>query len=209
MKRWLFNLAAALSLLLAGAAAVAWTLSHLRPSGWRLIGIAHSADLTRVDRERGTAHFTTTARWSKAPHHGFWDAGWAVSQAGQLTLLAQAIDYEGTLSRVYTSPPSLSVDLPGQASQPVVVFARTPGSGGVASWLGFALHSDSQRSGGAEAVTARVWLLTLPYWFIVVLGLPLPLTWLRVTRNRRAASARSTRREAGVAPSLTDVLVLG
>ena len=74
--------AAALSLLFCLAAAAAWAMSHARPSGWRLIGVAHSADLTRVDRDRRTALFTTTAGWSKSPHHGFWDAWWALSRSG-------------------------------------------------------------------------------------------------------------------------------
>src|SRR5688572_21742010 len=114
MKRWLFNVAAALSLLLLIAAAAAWAMSYAQTSGWRLIGIAHSADLTRVDRERRTVLFTTTPNWSKAPHYGFWDAWWAQGQSGRLTLLAQVIDYDGTLRRVFASPPSLIVDLPGQ-----------------------------------------------------------------------------------------------
>ena len=69
MKRWLFNLAAALSLLLSLAAAAAWVMSYARSPGWRLIGVAHSADLTRVNREPRAVLFTTAANWSKAPHH--------------------------------------------------------------------------------------------------------------------------------------------
>src|SRR5918997_4951550 len=142
MKRWLFNLAAALSLLLSLAAAAAWAMSYARPPGWRLIGIAHSADLTRVNRGRRTALFTTAANWSKSPHYGFWDAWWALSQSGRLTLLAQVIDYDGTLRRVYASPPSLIVDLPDQARSQLVLFARSPDSGPSASRLGFSVHSD-------------------------------------------------------------------
>lgn len=190
MKRWLFNLAAALSLLLSIAAAAAWAMSHAPPPGWRLIGIAHSADLTRVNRGRRTVLFTTAANWSKAPHYGFWDAWWALSQSGRLTLLAQVVDYDGTLRRVYASPPSLIVDLPGQARPQVVVFGRMPDPGPWASRLGFALHSDAQlvdEVGGP--VSARAWMVTLPYWFIVLLGLPMPLLWLRVTRRRRSTPA--------------------
>jgi hypothetical protein len=186
VKRWLFNLAAALSLLLSLAAAAAWAMSYARPPGWRLIGTAHSADLTRANRGRRTVLFTTAANWSKAPHHGFWDAWWALSQSGRLTLLAQVVDYEGTLRRVYASPPSLIVDLPGQARRQAVVFGRMPDPGPWASWLGFALHSDARLvDGGGGPVSARAWMVTLPYWFIVLLGLPMPLLWLRVTRRRR------------------------
>ena len=188
MKRWLFNLAAALSLLLSVAAAAAWAMSHARPAGWRLIGIAHSADLTRVNGGRRTALFTTAANWSKTPNYGFWDAWWALSRSGQLTLLAQVVDYDGTLRRVYATPPSLVVHLPGETRPPAVVFGRTPDSGPWARRLGFALQSDAQPAhevGGP--VSARAWMLTLPYWFIVLLGVPMPLLWRRDTRRRSDA----------------------
>ena len=185
MKRWLLNLAAALSLLLSIAAAAAWATSYARPTGWRLIGTAHSADLTRANRERRTVLFTTTANWSKAPNYGFWDAWWALSTSGRLTLLAQAVDYDGTLRQVYASPPSLTVDLPGEARAQAVVFGRMPDSGPWASRLGFAFHSDAQVVNGVDGpVGARAWMVMLPYWLIVLLGLPLPLLWVRVSRRR-------------------------
>jgi hypothetical protein len=181
MKRWLFNVAAALSLLLSIAAAAAWAMSYSQPPRWRLIGTAHSADLTRADSGRRTLLFTTTANWSKTPNYGFWDAWWALSHSGRLTLLAQVVDYDGTLRRVYSSPPSLIVDLPAPAHRQAVVFARTPDAGPAASRLGFALRSDAQL---VDAVGVRAWMVTLPYWFIVLLGLSLPLLWLRGNRRR-------------------------
>jgi hypothetical protein len=190
LKRRLFNLAAALSLLLSLAAAAAWAMSHARPPGWRRIGIAHSADLTRVNGGRRTVLCTTTADWSKAPHHGFWDAWWALSESGRLTLLTQVIDYEGTLRRVYASPPSLIIDLPSEARPQVVVFARMPDAERRASRLGFAWHADAQQADGvAGPVGARGWMLTLPWWCIVLLGVPLPLLWRRVARHRRDTPA--------------------
>ena len=192
MKRWLFNLAAALSLLQSLAGSAAWAMSYARPPAWRLIGIAHSADLTPVNRGRSTALFTTASDSSNAAHYGFWDALWARSESGRLTLLAQAVDYEGTLRRVHSSPPSLIVDLPAQARTQVVVFRRLPDAGPWASRLGFALHSDAQvvddGDGVGGPVSARARIATLPYWLIVLLGVPLPLLWLQVTRRRRNTS---------------------
>jgi len=191
MKRWLFNLAAALSLLLSIAAAAAWAMSYAQRPGWHLIGIAHSADLMQVNRGRHTVLFTTAASWSKAAHHGFWDAWWALSQSGRLTLLAQVVDYDGTLRRVYASPPSLIVDLPGEARRQAVVFGRMPDSGPLANRLGFALHSDAQPVDDVGGpVSARAWMVTSPYWFIILLGLPMPLLWLRVTRRLVPAAKR-------------------
>jgi hypothetical protein len=189
MKRRLFKLAATLSMLLSLIAVAAWAISYARPSGWRLIAVAHSADLTRVNSERRTALFTTTPNWSKAPHHGFWDAGWALSQSGQLTLLAQTVDYDGTLHRVYATPPSLIVDLPSQSRLQAVVFGRMSASGPSVNRLGFGLHSDAQLVDDGDGVgapaEARARMVTLPYWIIVLLGLPVPLLWLRFNRFRR------------------------
>ena len=186
MKRWLFNLAAAFSLLLSLSAVAAWATSHTQSPGWRLIGTAHSPDLTRVNREERTLLFTPTANWSKAPNYGFWDAWWALSQSGQLTLLAQVIDYEGTLGRVQASPPTLTVHLPGDAGAQAEIFAGMSDHLPRPGRFGFAWHSDAQSAHGVGgAVSVRAWMVTLPYWFILLLGSAIPLLWLRASRLAR------------------------
>jgi hypothetical protein len=190
MKQWLFNLVGAVSLLLLLTAAAAWAMSYARPLDWHLLGIAHSADLTRVDLNRRRVVSMMPANGSNVPRHGFWDALWARSQSGRLSLVAQAADYSGNLRAVYASPPSLIVDLAGPARARVVAFGRVPNSRPWARRLGFAWDADAQQAaddgngvGGPVSVRAR--MIMLPYWSIVLLGLPLPLLWLRVNRQSR------------------------
>ena len=196
MKRWLFNLAAALSLLLSLAAAAAWAMSYARPLDWHLLGIAHSADLTRVDLDQRTV-VMMPVNGSDVPRYGYWDALWARSRSGRLSLVAQAADYDGSLRAVYASPPSLVIDLPGPARVRAVASGRTPDSRPWAHRLGFAWDADAQQAvddgdgvGGGGHASVRARMITSPYWFILLLGLPLPLLWLRVDRRSRRRARR-------------------
>ena len=188
MKRWLFHLVAAVSLLLSLTAAAAWAMSYARPLDWHLVGIAHSADLTRVNLNRRTVVLMIPVNASNVPHYGYWDAWWARSQSGRLTLVAHNIDYDGNLRRVYASPPSLIVDVSGPAGARVVAFGRMPDSRSWVRRLGFAWDADAQHA-VHDPTSVRARMITLPHWFIVLLGLPLPLLWLRVNRRARRAPA--------------------
>src|SRR5918997_293998 len=162
MKRWLFNLVAAVSLLLSLTAAAAWAMSYARPLDWHLLGTAHSADLTRVDLDRRTVVSMMPVDGSNVPRYGYWDALWARSQSGRLSLVAQAADYGGNLRALYASPPSLIVDLSGPARTRAVAFGRMPNSRSWARRLGFAWDADAQQAvddrdgvGGAPRVGGR------------------------------------------------------
>jgi hypothetical protein len=142
----------------------------------------------------------TPVNESHAPRHGYWDALWARSRSGRLSLVAQAADYGGGLRAVYACPPSLVVELPGPARTRVAAFGRVPDSRPWARRLGFAWDADAQQAadegggGGGGPVSVRARMIMLPYWPVVLLGLPPPLLWLRVHgRSRR-------RRESPVHP---------
>jgi hypothetical protein len=189
MKRWLFNLTAALSVLLSLTAAALWATSYARPGDWRLLGIAHSADLTRVDRHRPDVVSMRPVKEAHPTRYGYWDGWWALSQTGRLTLLVQNVDYDGYLREVYASPPSVVVHLSGQDGTRVEAFARTPDSHPWARQLGFAWDADAQQgrndgAGAGGSVSVRALMIVVPYWSLVLLGLPLPLRWLRVNRMR-------------------------
>jgi hypothetical protein len=187
MKRWLFNFAAALSALLSLTAAASWAMSYARPFDWRLLGIAHSADLSRVKLDRRSIVSMMPVKGSSAPRYGYWDAWWALSQSGRLTLVAHNVDYVGHLHGIYASPPSVIVDLSGPANARAVAFGRMPDSRRWARRLGFAWEADAQqavddREAAAGHVSVKARMIMLPYWSIVLFGLPLPLLWLRVNR---------------------------
>jgi hypothetical protein len=178
MRRWLFNVAAAFSLLLSLAAAVAWAMSYAEPRDWHLLVIAHSADLKRVNPNHGTILSMRPVNASDAASHGYWDAAWVLSRSGRLTLVAHAIDYEGKLLGLDASPPSLFV-LPGPGRERVVAFGEMPNSRLWARRLGLAWDANAQHAVGEGSVSVKAQMITSPYWFLLLLGLPLPLLWLR------------------------------
>ena len=189
MKRWTFKLAAALSLLLLFAVAVAWLTSYGRSRDWHLLGIAHSADLKRANASRRTAVFMPVKR-SGGARHGYWDALWALSQSGKLTLVAQTVDYDGNLRGLHASPPSLIADLSTPTYARIVAFGRMPECRSLICRLGFRWDDDGQQAinsgdetGGSVSVRARI--ITVPYWFIVLFVLPIALLWLRRDRRSR------------------------
>lgn len=199
MKRWLFNLAAGASLLLSLAAAAAWAMSYAGTGDWLLLGMAHSEDLMRVNLGRRNVVHMTLVDASSVSRFGYWDAGWARSQSGRLTLVAHAVDYDGKLRRIYASPPSVTVELSAPARARAMAFARLPESRSRAHRVGFAWGAGAQqaadgRGGSRQSVSARASMIMLPYWFLVLLGVPLSLLWLRAnlrTRRSRHTEIRS------------------
>jgi hypothetical protein len=171
-------------------AATAWAISYAWPLDWHLLGMSHSADLTRVNLNGRSVVLMMPVDGSTVPPYGYWDALWAQSRSGRLSLVAQAVDYDGSLHAVYASPPSLIVDLSDPARSQAAAFGRMPDARPWARRLGFAWDADAQkaidgRDGVGGTVSVRARMVMLPYWSIVLLGLPLPLLWLRANRRRR------------------------
>lgn len=188
MKRWLFDLAAAFSLLLSLAAAASWATSYAPPHEWRLLGVAHSADMKHVQPGRGVAAVAMRrVSGSSAARYGFWDASWLLSRSGRLTVVAHALDYEGPVRAIDAAPPSVIVQPSESERGPLVAFAQLPESHPWARKWGFAWDSDAQEAvdGGGATVAIRARMITLPHWLFVVLGVPLPLRWLRLRRRRQ------------------------
>ena len=193
MKRWLFRLVSALSLLLSVTAGAAWVMSYAQPLDWHLLVTAHSAGLTRLNSLRHDAVFMTPTDGSSVSRFGFWDAWWARSRSGRLTLVGHFVDYDGNLRAIHASPPALIVDLTGPARARAVAFARMPDSHPWARRLGFAWEADAQQvhdDGAGGPAIAKARMVMLPYWFIVLFCLPLPLLWLVNLRARRRAGRR-------------------
>jgi hypothetical protein len=187
MKRWLINLVTAVSLLLSLTAAAGWAMSYARPLDWRLLAMAHSPDLTRVNVEGTTGVVMRSVDASDA-RFGYWDGLWARSRSGRLTLLAHAVDHGGNLREISALPPSLIVvpSDPGRAR--AVAFGRMPDSRPWARRLGFAWDADAQAvpvRDGAGGPSVKAQMIMLPYWSIILPGLSLSLLWWRNNRRVR------------------------
>jgi hypothetical protein len=185
----LLDLLAALSLLLSIAASVFWAASYRRPHDWRLLGSAHSADLKRVPLDRrGVVSMTPTNPSMPAPH-GFWDALWALSRSGSLTLVAHAVDYDGHLARIDAEVPAVTVELSGPSRTRATVFEDQRHARAKKALLHFAWDADTRQAGNdAGSVRVQARMFTVPYWSIVLIGLPLPFRWLAANRRRRSGT---------------------
>jgi hypothetical protein len=188
MKRSLATVATVISALISVMAGAAWAISYAWPLDWHLAGIAHSGDLTRVNQGRGAAVTMMPVDGSKAARYGYWDAWWIRSQGGRLTLVAHAIDYEGSLTELYASPPSVVVEVAGPARARAMAFHHIPPSRPWAHRLGFMWDLDAHDaidpvSRGAVSVRAR--MIGSPYWPVVLFTLSPWLIWRRVNRRSR------------------------
>jgi hypothetical protein len=183
---WVLHVVAALSLLLAIAASVFWAASYRKPHDWRLLGSAHSSELMRVPVDRRGGVSLVPADLSIPAPHGFWDALWALSHSGSLTLVAHAVDYDGHIARIDAVAPAVTVELSGPLRIRATVFDLERRAGVRSRLLGFSWDADAgQARSDRGSVRVQARSFTVPYWSIVLIGLPLWLRWLAANRRRR------------------------
>ena len=211
MKRWLFNLLALLSLLVVLAAAVARESSHSWPmETWRPLNVDHGDwELIVGYDESGQGQPAGMRASAVAPEDtvGRWRALWLLHSEGRLQFGWQRIEVpmRGVLF-VHDPAGVLIHDEEPSSSETWYSVQRTPATRAMVLGLGYE-HFDwptarAQPSNNPDAVPVlavrgKATVISLPYWILIVFGLPLPALWLRA-RLREVRERR--RRQQGLCP---------
>ena len=205
MRRLALSIFAAGSLLLSLGAGAGWILSYARPLQWRELHRSHEANWDVVpdgpdDWGHGILHHEPKAWIEKAGH---WRVAWFSSQAGQLGLHRSYLEVRedaGWLPPVrvgiiHHTPHESFGPLPSRFTTEIPTLPNRLGfryrhEAGVAWFRGRPLPVRTE-----VPLVVGAQQLILPYWALVLAGLPAPLWWM--WRNRRAVRYARQGRCAG------------
>jgi hypothetical protein len=199
MKRTAYHIVCAFSLFLALVAAAGWLLSYLRPSTHLLKGDMHRTVVFGRTLE-STPGGTVSRSQDRSAPKSYWRSWYFVNRAGRVYLFHQDVNL-GLAGAVTVQAPNVlrvlesHVQFENQArplvesQQPVRVVlpdpaqvpqrARDRRARNILVEVGFARDAVAWQAKVAGGTSGSITVTMLPHWLFMLIGLPLPLLWLK------------------------------
>lgn len=189
-RRAVFAMFCLASLLVALAAGLAWAVSHVRPLAWHETARDHEAGwdvwLFEPEEPFGILKHGNPAGIDRSGH---WRVTWISSSSGRMSIAHHSVEYttgprDGRpvpVVRVQHTPDELFGPVPELASRMPRVLERTGFHCGRQSGFAWIRGKDGT---GEVPLSVNIRRVDVPYWFLLLVSVPLPALWLRRTLSR-------------------------